>query len=172
MGKMVADTRAAVEAVQALDIVDPDRVYLLGYALGAKVGLMTAALDDRVRGVAAIAGVDPLRLSTPGNGTEGIGHYSHLHGLIPRLGFFAGNEGRVPFDYDEVVALAAPKPTLIVAPAKDRYARLADVQRELEPAAGVYRVLGAALEVWTPDDFNRFATPLQRQVYDWLAKLP
>ena len=172
MGKMVSDTRAAIDAVRALDVIDPDRVYLLGYALGAKVGLMTAALDDGVRGVASISGVDPLRLSTPDKGTEGIRHYSHLHGLMPKLGFFVGNEDRVPFDYDEVVALAAPKATLIVAPMKDRYARIEDVQRELEPAAGVFRILGRPLDVWTPDDFNRFPVRLQQQVYDWLAKLP
>jgi pimeloyl-ACP methyl ester carboxylesterase len=153
-------------------VIDPDRVYLLGYALGAKVALMTAALDDSVRGVASIAGVDPLRLSTPEKGTEGIRHYSHLHGLIPKLGFFLGNEDRVPFDYDEIVALVAPKPTLIVAPTKDRYARIEDVQRELKPAADVFRVLGSRLDVSTPDDFNRFAVRLQQQVYDWLAKLP
>ena len=172
MGKMIADTRAAVDAVRALDVIDPGRVYLLGYALGAKVGLMTAALDDGVRGVASICGIDPLRLSTPEKGTEGIRHYSHLHGLLPKLGYFVGNEDRVPLDYDEIVALVAPKPALIVAPTKDRYARIADVQKELEAANGVYRVLGQKLDVWTPDDFNRFPVRLQQQVYDWLAKLP
>ena len=68
--------------------------------------------------------------------------------------------------------MVAPKPALIVAPTKDRYARIADVQRELAPAAGDYGVLGHDLEVWTPDDFNRFPVRLQQQVYDWLAKLP
>ena len=172
MGKMVADTRAAIEAVRALDIIDPDRVYLLGYALGAKVGLMTAALDDGVRGVASIAGVDALRLSTPDKGTEGLRHYSHLHGTLPKLGYFIGYEDRVPFDYDEVLAMVAPKPTLVVAPTRDWYARIADVQREIQAAAPVYRLLGRELDVLTPDDFNRFPVRLQQQVYDWLAKLP
>jgi pimeloyl-ACP methyl ester carboxylesterase len=172
MGKMVADTRAAVEAVRALDIIDPDRVYLLGYALGAKVGLLTAALDDHVRAVASIAGVEPLRLSTTDAGTEGLRHYSYLHGTIPRLGFFIGHEDRVPFDYDEVLAMVAPKPALVVAPTKDWYAPIAGVQREVQAAAPLYRLLGRELEVWTPDDFNRFPVRLQEQVYDWLAKLP
>ena len=42
--------------------VDGSRIYLLGYSLGAKVGLITGALDDRVKAVAAVAGIDPLRL--------------------------------------------------------------------------------------------------------------
>ncbi|MBO0799580.1 MAG: dienelactone hydrolase family protein, partial [Blastocatellia bacterium] len=173
MGKMVADTRAAIDAVRSLDVVDAGKVYLIGYALGAKVGLLTAALDDTVAGVAAVCGVDPLRLSTADKGTEGIRHYSHLHGLLPQLGYFVGEEERVPFDYDEVIALLAPRPALIVAPIRDRYARIDDVRREVEAAAGVYGVLGhkEALQLQTPDDFNRFPRKLQEQVYDWLAGL-
>jgi pimeloyl-ACP methyl ester carboxylesterase len=174
MGKMVADTRNAVEAVAALDVVDANRIHLLGYALGAKVGLVTAALDGRVRAMAAVCGVDPLRLDTPDKATEGIRHYSHLHGTLPRLGFFLGHEDRVPFDFDAVLALAAPKPTLLVAPILDRYARVEDVRREVDAARSVYRLLGreAALELETPEDFNRFPQRLQERVFDWLARLP
>ena len=45
MGKMVADTRAAIDAGTALSMVDPQRVSIVGYALGGKVGLLTAADD-------------------------------------------------------------------------------------------------------------------------------
>ncbi|MFB3826796.1 MAG: alpha/beta hydrolase family protein [Bryobacteraceae bacterium] len=173
MGKMVSDTRAAVDAVSALEAVDPQRIYLLGYALGAKVALMTAALDSRIAGLATVCGVDPLRLDTPDRGVEGIRHYSHLHGLLPRLGFFAGHERRAPFDYDEVLALAAPRPVLVVAPELDRYARIADVRREIEAARHVYRFLGreSRLELESPEDFNRFPKRLQERVFDWLARL-
>jgi dienelactone hydrolase len=174
MGKMLADTRAAIDAVTALDAVDAEKIYLLGFALGAKVGLLTAASDDRIRGLAAVCGVDPLRLDTPDKGVEGIRHYSHLHGLLPRLGFFAGHADRIPFDYDQVLALVAPKPTLVVAPTLDRYSRIADVRREIDAARQVYRLLGreSSLELETPEDFNRFPKRLQESVFDWLAKLP
>jgi pimeloyl-ACP methyl ester carboxylesterase len=173
MGKMVADTTNAIDAVTALDVVDSSRIYLLGYALGAKVGLVTAALDSRVKALAAICGVDPLRFDTAEKGTEGIRHYSHLHGTLPKLGFFAGHEDRIPFDYDELLALAAPKPVLIVAPSLDRYARVEDVRREVEAARVVYRLLGreGTLELETPEDFNRFPQHLQEHVLDWLAHL-
>jgi dienelactone hydrolase len=59
IGKMVTDTRAAIDAVSALDVIDPSRIYLVGYGLGAKVGLLTAALDSRVKAVAATCGFDP-----------------------------------------------------------------------------------------------------------------
>jgi pimeloyl-ACP methyl ester carboxylesterase len=171
MGKMVADTRAAIDAAAALDIINPERVYVVGYALGAKVGMVTAALDRRVRGVAAVAGLDPLRLDTKDSGTEGIRQYSHLHGLVPRFGFFVGHEDRLPLDYDEVLALIAPRPVLVVAPMLDRYARVDDVRREVEAARRTYERLGRsnALRLETPLDFNRFTTLRQEEVFDWLS---
>jgi len=173
MGRMVSDTEAVVAAAANLDEVDPARIYLLGYSLGAKVGLLTAALDDKVCGVAAVCGVDALRRSGPGDGTEGLRFYSHLHGLVPKLGFFLGQEKRVPFDYDEVLALAAPRPVLAVAPALDRYAPVQGVREEVAAARRVYESLGKtqALELWTPQDFNRFPRRLQEEVFSYLERL-
>jgi dienelactone hydrolase len=170
-GKMVCDTRAAVEAVAALDAVDATRIFLMGYSLGGKIGLLTAALDERVAGVAAVSGFDPLRLDTPDRGVEGVRHYSHLHGLMPRLGFFAGQEARLPFDFDEVLAVAAPRPVLLVAPTLDRYARIADVRAEVAESRKVWQVLGrpGALTLDTPEDMNRFDRKMQSRVFDWLA---
>ena len=171
MGKMVADTSAAIDAVAALEMVDAARIYLAGYSLGAKVGLFTAALDDRVSAVAAVCGFDPLRAANPDS--EGVRHYSHLHGLMPRLGFFAGNEARLPVDYDGVLALIAPRPVYVVAPTLDRYAAVSNVRREVAESRKVYDLYGRedALTLTTPIDFNRFGTQRQGEVFDWLARL-
>jgi len=170
LGKMVADTRAIVDAVSVLEDVDASRIGLVGYALGAKVALLTAALDERVTAVAAVCGISPLRLDTPAKGTEGLRHYSHLHGLLPRLGFFLGHESRAPFDYDEVLALVAPRPVLVVAPELDRFAPVEDVRREVEAARQVYRLLGdeSSLDLRTPRDFSRFPRQMQEEVFDYL----
>ena len=172
MGKMVADTRAAIDAVAGLDQIDGSRIYLVGYSLGAKVGLLTAATDDRIKGLAAVCGVDALRLDTAAKGTEGVKHYSHLHGLLPRLGFFVGHESRLPFDYDEVLAAIAPRPVLVVAPTLDRYAPVKDVQMEVEAAGKIYAQLGNenALQLETPLGFNSFTPAMQESVFDWLGK--
>lgn len=172
MGKMVADTRALVDAVSVLDDVDGSQIHLLGYALGGKVGLLMAALDERVKSTVAVSGLFPLRLDTPEKGTEGLRHYSHLHGLIPRLGFFIGQENRAPFDYDEVLALIAPRSVLVVAPELDRYAPVEDVRQEVAAARGAFQLLGAEkrLELWNPRDFNRFTRRLQEQLYSYLEK--
>jgi pimeloyl-ACP methyl ester carboxylesterase len=171
MGKMVADTRAALDAATALADIDPARIYAVGYALGGKIGLLTAALDERIKALAVVCGFDPLRLDTTEKGVEGVRQYSHLHGLIPRFGFFAGHEDRLPLDFDEVLALVAPRPALIVAPTLDRYAHVEDVRREIEGARRVYEYYGRAnaLQINTPVEFNRFSGQLQQQVFDWLG---
>jgi pimeloyl-ACP methyl ester carboxylesterase len=172
MGRMVADTRAAIDAVAGLEMIDASRISLIGYSLGAKVGLLTAALDNRVRALAAVCGFDALRLNTPEKGTDTVRELSHLHGLMPRLGFFAENESRLPFDFNQALALIAPRPVKLIAPVLDCCAPVEDVRREVEACRKVYRLLGAesALEFDTPLDFNRFARPRQEQVIDWIAR--
>lgn len=174
MGKMVADTQSAIEAVSTIEEIDSSRIYLFGYALGAKLALITAALDGKVSAVASVAGFDPLRPSKGDRGVEGVRHYSHLHGLLPKAGFFLGQEERLPIDFDEILALAAPKRVLLVAPSLDRYAPIERVRIGVEHARKIYRLLGRqdALELRSPEDFNRFPIALQEEVIAWLAELP
>ncbi len=158
LGKMVADTQAAVEALAALEEIDASRIHLAGWDLGAKVALFTAFREPRVRSVAAIAGFDSLR--NPGKETEGLQHYSHLHGLAPRLGAFIGQEAKAPLDYDEILRAIAPRKVLVVAPQFDRYHPLENVRRLVKGQAHV------TLE--TPYDFNRFPASTQTLVWKWL----
>jgi alpha/beta superfamily hydrolase len=166
LGKMIADTRAAIDLATRTRYIDASRVYLCGYALGAKVAMFTAALDHRVAGASAICGFTPLRLDTPAKGTEGIWHYSHLHGLLPRLGDFIGYENRLPIDYDEIIAAIAPRPLQLIAPTMDRYAPVDDVRLAVEEGRKAYRLLGGAdaLELDTPRDFNRYSRLWRRQI--------
>ena len=92
MGRMVEDTRAAIDALEKDSMVDAQRVYLFGYSMGGMVGAYTAALDPRVKGVVSICGFTPMRTDTADRGTGGVARYSHERGLIPRLGFFVGHE--------------------------------------------------------------------------------
>jgi hypothetical protein len=81
-------------------------------------------------------------------------------------------EQRVPFDYDEVLALAAPKRVLIVAPELDRFAPVDDVRTHVAAAREVYQSHGqaGALQLWTPRDFNRFPRQLQEDVFTYLQQ--
>jgi dienelactone hydrolase len=171
MGKMVSDTRAAVDAAAAMENLDAGRIFLSGYDLGGKVALFSAALDERVKGIAMISGVRPLRVADDRE-TEGIAHYARLHGLLPRFGFFAADPMRLPVDDDELLAMVAPRVALVVAPTEDRYSRAADVARTMEAARRAWdgANAGGKLVFERPVDFNRFSAGSQKLVLDWLVK--
>ena len=172
LGKMVVDVRGAVDALRNMEGIDPNRVYVGGYSLGATVGLYATALDDRIAGLISVAGFTPMRSITEESGIEGIRAYSHLHGLMPRLGFFVGNESRIPFDYHEVLACIAPRPLLIIAPKTDKDAVGSDMQRCLDEVSKIYRLHNAAdrLQRSLPDDYSRFSTEMRQTVYQWLRE--
>jgi dienelactone hydrolase len=159
LGKMVADTRAAVSALAALEVIDSRRIYLAGWSLGSKVGLYTAALDERLAGLAVVGGLAALRLDKPAYGAEGVRQYAQLHGLLPRLGAFAGEEARLPVDDPELLALLAPRPVLWIAPELDRYS----------PIAGVRAAAVAGVTLETPKDFLRLPRQRQTRLVEWLA---
>ena len=79
MGRMVEDARAATciekDALEKDSLVDPQRISLYGYSMGGMVGLYTAALDPRVKGVVSISGFTPMRTDVASRGTGGIARY-------------------------------------------------------------------------------------------------
>lgn len=170
MGKMLVDVRGAVESLHNMEGIDSQRIFVAGYSLGATLGLYAAALDERIAGVISVAGFTPLRLGTAEKGIEGIRTWSHLHGLLPRLGFFVGSETRVPYDYHEVLACIAPRPVLVIAPAMDKDAVAGDVRDCVDEAQKIYRLYGASdrLTLSAPDDYSRFSPEMRETAYQWL----
>lgn len=170
LGKMVRDTRAALDAMEELPYVDRDRIFGLGYSLGGMIGLHTAAFDERFVGLISVCGFTPMRLDREGKGTGGIRRWSHLHMLLPRLGAFVGEEGRIPYDYHELIAMMAPKPVLVVSPILDRESTLEDVRLCVDKARRIYSLYGAEdkLKLETPDDYNRFGPEMHEIVIEWL----
>ncbi len=172
LGKMVADVKGAVDALTNLDFVNPDKIIVAGYSLGATVGLYSAALDDRIAGLVSVAGFTPMHTNSLDRGTEGIKTYSHLHGLQPRLGFFVGNENRIPYDFDEILASVAPRKTLVISPKYDKDAHHQDIIECVQNSQKVYEIYGHSenIQLFAPDDFNRFSPEMRNRMYKWLLE--
>jgi pimeloyl-ACP methyl ester carboxylesterase len=170
LGRMVRDSRAALDAVAALPYVDPQQIYVVGFSLGAMVGMHLGAVDDRPAGFALVGGPPPFRLDTAGKKTGGIARWSKLHMLAPRLGFFIGHERSVPYDTHLLLGALAPRPTLVVSPLLDYQSPQKDVTQAVAAAREVYRLHGAdpRLEQVSPEDFNHFGPPMQQIVLKWL----
>lgn len=174
LGRMVLDLKALLTAIGGLEEVLQSHIYVVGSGLGAKAALFHAALDERVRGVAAVSGFSSLRRLQSDLTTEGIRHYSDLHGILPRLGRFVNPGTEVPVDYDEVLALIAPRPTLVIAPTLDRYHPVDSVEEIVGRGRAAFEIYGkgSALELETPEGFAGFETEWDREVrvIDWLRE--
>lgn len=171
MGKMVADVRGAVDALANMEFLDSSKIYTGGFSLGGTLGLMSAALDNRIAGVVSVSGITPFETTEPAIGHFAALHYSHLHGLIPRLGFFLNSGSSAPLHFGAVVASLAPRPALVISPEYDRDNPLPEVKKQLELAQKVYALEGADNRLQTdfPNDYSRLSSELKDQIVKWLA---
>ncbi len=143
----------------------------MGYSLGGMVGLYAAALDERLAGVASFCGVTPLRTDTDAKPSGGLRRLWEWHALQPRLGLFHGHEEDLPCDMEDVLALIAPRPCLVVAPLRDRHADAAEVARCVGAARAAWPAEAAdRLEFRTPDEINHCQAPMQRCALEWLRR--
>ena len=170
MGRLVEDAHSAVDALSKDDLVDPNRIYLFGYSLGGTVSIYEAALDSRVKGVVSIAGFTPMRTDTAARGDGGVARYSYERDLIPTLGFFVGHEAQIPYDYQDLLAMIAPRPVLVVQPQLDRDATPADVETAVTQAKQVYSLYGAGdkLAIHEPWDYNRLPNNTLDEAVKWM----
>lgn len=172
MGKLVSDVNAAVIMLKHLDIVDETKIFTAGYALGATVGLYATALNKDIAGTISVAGFTPMRTDHAGKGTQGIAAFSHLHGLLPRLGFFIGHEERIPTDFHEIISSIAPRPVLLIAPQKDWNTTPEDIRTATDEARKIYSLYGKEdhLELASPVDYNRLSVPMRQLIFDWCGR--
>ncbi|HEY0670317.1 MAG TPA: acetylxylan esterase, partial [Sphingobacteriaceae bacterium] len=173
LGVMMQDVSKVIDAISQLDWVDKNNIVVSGYSLGGMVGLYSAAFDNRIKAVASISGFGSMRMDSHGVETEGLTRYAYNRPTIPKLGFFVGNEKKIPYDYHELLGLIAPRPVFILAPLQDQDWVYEDVEKCYEEALKVYDLYGKKdnLVLNSPNDFNRFSIEYQEKVINWLTSL-
>ena len=172
MGRMVSDTSAAIDALQKDGMVNADKIYLYGYSMGGMVALYTAAMDPRVKGAVSLCGFTPMRTDTADRGTGGIARYSLTLPLVPKLGFFVGNESKLPYDYNDLMAAIAPRPVYVMEPTLDRDANPEDVHVAVAEARKVFSLYNASdkLMLDDPFDYNRLPEVSQDRAIAWMKQ--
>ncbi len=167
MGKMITDVKSCVDALGSFNYIDPEKIFLLGNTIGGSVGLMAAAQDERISGVAVVSAFSPWRDSN--SQLESLRTYSHLHGFIPRLGFFADNPQDVPVDFGEIISCIAPRPLMIISPTLDRYTNPEAIKNTMRAIQNVYDLYGKPdqLIFQTPLEINRMTETMNGEVADF-----
>jgi dienelactone hydrolase len=184
LGKMNWDKGRAVDYLQSLDFVDPQRIGAIGHSHGAYGSLWAAAFDRRIKVVVASGGFDTFR--SDGN----TWRWSHATALLPKLGFYLGDQAdnitlenfqdyrvdevaEVPFDYHHLLSLLAPRPVFYAVALQDEVFPHADsVLEALQQVGKVYRLYGAKdrLTVYTFDGGHSFPAAARQKAFDWLDR--
>lgn len=158
----------AVDLLQTLPEVDPDRIGVLGLSLGGHNSLFVAAFDQRLKVVVTSSGFDSFHDYMNGDLTG----WCQLR-YMPRIeSIYGKNPARVPFDFPEVLAAIASRPLYIHAPQADSNFQVGSVQRCEAAARRVYQLMDASekLVASYPEGEHGFPIEARHEAYKFLDK--
>jgi len=166
MGKMIWDAMRAVDYLETLAEVDPNRIGCFGFSLGGKEALYAAAFDTRLRASVSTEGGIGLRFSN--------WHDPWYLGLQVRQADFAR-------DNHEVLALVAPRAFLLMGSEsgigeEDRkYTSGADGERcwpYIDSVLPLYEMPGASenIGMFCHAHGHSVPTVARQKAYTWLDR--
>jgi dienelactone hydrolase len=136
MGKIIWDVARGLDVVLAMPEIDPRRVGCTGYSWGGTHTMYITAFEERIRASSPqCTAFVSMRLS------RCVGNTSATWYHMPELSryFRQDRAARVPFDREELLALAAPRPLFVV----DESRESPWVMQTFEEVRKVYRLYGA-----------------------------
>lgn len=163
--KAIWDNVRAMDLLQQVPEVDPQRIAVIGHSLGGHNAIFTALFEPRIRAVVSSCGFTSFTRDDLPSWTGPR--------YMPRIATEFDNDVRkVPFDFPELVAAIAPRFFLAVAPTEDQDFDVEGVRHSIGAAMRVYHVENAdknlqALHPVAPHSFPRDA---RRSAYELLER--
>jgi cephalosporin-C deacetylase-like acetyl esterase len=111
VGKDIEDSKAAIDILYKLDIVNKNRIGMIGHSHGGSNAIFAMALDDRVSVGVSNCGMSVI--SEEEKCLEWSAENGYIYFPILRNYLLKGKE--LPFDIHEVAALIAPRPWLNIS---------------------------------------------------------
>jgi dienelactone hydrolase len=159
---------AAVDLLQSLPEVDPERIGCIGHSLGGHNSLFLAVFDTRIKAVVTSCGFTSFFKYYGGDLTG----WSHK-GYMPKIATkYEKNPSRMPFDFTEILGAIAPRALFINAPIRDSNFEISGVYDCVNAAKPVYALLkaGDKLIMTNPDAPHDFPTAAREAAYTFLDK--
>jgi dienelactone hydrolase len=166
-GKDAWDTMRAIDYLQTLDFVDPERIGMVGHSYGGHSTIFTTALEPRIKAAWANGPVSDFRhhglhWAVP----KGAGNSQSLPAMRP---FVLDHTLPIPVTFYEWTALIAPRPLAVGQAVGERR----PMEEENHAAVRqVYRALGSADRVkyvWYPGDHD-FPPAAREAAVEWFRK--
>lgn len=168
--KAIWNNMRAIDLLQSLPEVDPDRIGCIGHSLGGHNTMFTGAFDTRIQALVSSCGFTAFGSYFQGNLTGWTGPaYMPLIREVKREGGWAKH---MPFDFHEVAAAFAPRAFFTNSPLRDDNFEVGGVREVMARAAPIYRLFGAEekLVAVYPDSGHDFPTPQRLEAYAFLDR--
>ena len=167
--KAIWNNMRAIDLLESLDEVDPDRIGCIGHSLGGHNTLFTAAFDSRIRASVTSCGFTAFHHYYEGNLA---GWTSDRY--MPRIRDEYGNDpSRVPFDFYEVLAAIAPRSIFVNAPISDNNFENSGVRKvvtEVEKVQKIYGEQAGEITARYPECDHDFPDEVRAEAYQWLKE--
>lgn len=159
----------AVDLLQSLPQVSPNRIGAIGHSLGGHNTLFVAAFDQRIRALVTSCGFTSFRKYYNGDltGWSGVRY-------MPRIAETYGKDpARMPFDFPQILVSLAARPLFINAPLHDANFEVSGVQDCVAAAMPIYRDIFNArdsLVAIYPDAGHEFPAQVRKQAWTFLDR--
>lgn len=163
--KAIRDNMRAVDVLQSLEIVDAERIGVIGHSLGGHNAMFTAAFDERLKVIVSSCGFSRF-------GRDDVPSWTGPR-YMPRIAtVFENDADLLPFDFPEIIASFAPRPFLASAAVHDRDFNVDGVRESIVAARPVYELLNRsdALQAIYPDSPHDFPPESREQAYRFLDR--
>ena len=166
--KAVYENMRAVDLLQSLPFVDPDRIGCIGHSLGGHNTMFTGVFDQRIKVLVSNCGFTRFHKYYKGR-LKGWTSARYM----PRIqSEYANDPDRVPFDFPEIVAAFAPRPFLASAPVGDGNFEVSGVRDCIEAARAIYALhqAGEHLQANYPDCGHDFPPEVRAVAYQFFDR--
>jgi dienelactone hydrolase len=163
--KAVWDNIRAIDLLQSLPEVDPERIGCIGHSLGGHNAMFTAAFEPRLKVIVSSCGFTRFHRDDVPSWTGRT--------YLPRIAErFQNDADKIPFDFPEIVALFAPRPFLACAAARDDDFDVQGVRECLSAAAPIYQLLEHPQNLvgYYPDAGHSFPADARETAYRFLEQ--
>lgn len=136
-----------VDALVSLDVVDANRIAVVGHSRGGKASLLAGATDERIALTSAngsgAGGAGCYRCQGPNSEhlSDSLRAFSYWYG--PTLGDYVGREAELPFDQHFLKSAVAPRALFTTEALSDLWANPSGTWQTHLAACEVFRLLGA-----------------------------
>lgn len=166
--KAISDNMRAIDVLQAMDTVDPERIGCIGHSLGGHNTMFTAVFDTRIMALVSSCGFTRFHKYYGG---KLAGWTSPRY--MPRIAsVHHNNPDEVPFDFPEIVAAFAPRPFLACSPVRDDNFEVSGVRDTIAAALPIYKLFGAesALQATYPECAHDFPPATREMAYKFFQE--